>query len=83
MRPEYVAHFAAEKTFKDNLEVEITDIEKDVARQQEIILELQNSPDTWTPEDQAKLDSLQARNEDILNRVKGVNSLVPPVPPTV
>lgn len=74
----------------DGITSSITGLQGDIAALNQKITDLQNSPGTITPEDQALLDSLQAQGGTISSRLQSVASALatldaqtPPTPPTV
>ena len=77
-----ISDFAAKQNqFNDRLSAAIDGVAADVASLNAKIEELQNTPGTITPEDQAILDALQAQGEAIASRLEAVDSLTPPTPP--
>lgn len=46
------------------------------------IAALQNSSGTLTPEDQASLNDLEAAGQALADRIKTVDEMTPPTPPT-
>lgn len=77
-----ISDFAAKQAaFNDRMDVAITGLSNDVAELNAEILKLQNTPGTITPEDQALLDSLQARGEAITAKLEALDNLKAPVPP--
>jgi hypothetical protein len=72
---------AKQKEFNDRIDAAVTGLESDVQLLNEKIDELQNTPGTITPEDQALLDELQARGATIAEKLEALDSLTPPKPP--
>lgn len=55
----------------------------DIANLNKQITDLQNSAGTITPEDQARLDAIQARSQSVADKLASLDALTPPVtPPT-
>lgn len=74
---------AAQNAHNDRADAAVTDLQGDIQALNDKITELQNSPGTITPEDQASLDALQARGEAISAKLEALAALTPPpVPPT-
>lgn len=71
----------AQTTFNARLAAAIDGIAADVASLNAKIEELQNTPGTITPEDQALLDELQVAGDNLASRLEAVDGLTPPVPP--
>lgn len=71
------------KAFDARQDAAVEGITGDVAGQAALIAKLQNSPDTWTPADQAVLDDLQAKNESATAKLEALDALTPPVVPDV
>lgn len=77
-----ISDFAtAQNAFNDRVDTAITGLQGDVQALNDKITELQNSPGTVTPEDQALLDALQARGETIAAKLEALDALTPPTPP--
>jgi hypothetical protein len=77
-----IGDFAArQREFNDRMDAAISGLTEDIATLNAKILELQTSPGTITPEDQALLDELQARGETISAKLEALNALTPPAPP--
>jgi hypothetical protein len=67
--------------FNDQMDVAVSDLQGDIKSLNDTILKLQNSTGQVTPEDQASLDALQARGQDIADKLNALDALTPPVPP--
>lgn len=93
-----ISEFAAkQKAFNDqqsasidSISTSVTGIQGDINSLNQKITDLQNSPGTITPEDQALLDDLQMQGAAISSRLQVVagalgalDALTPPAPPTV
>jgi hypothetical protein len=77
-----IGDFAAkQRELNDRMDTASSGLTEDIATLNAKILELQNSPGTVTPEDQALLDELQARGETISAKLEALNALTPPAPP--
>jgi len=72
----------AQNAFNDRVDTAITGLQGDIKALNDKITELQNSAGQITPEDQALLDSLQARGQTIADKLEALDALTPPVPPT-
>ena len=68
--------------FFDRQDAAITDLQGDVKFLSDKIAELQNSGSV-TPEDQALLDAIQARQALVADKLDALNALTPPVAPPV
>lgn len=62
-------------------EAAIEDIAGDVKFLTDKIVELQNSPGTITPEDQARLDAMESRAAATTAKLEALAALTPPAPP--
>ena len=77
-----ISDFAAKQNaFNDRQDAAVEGLTTDVNALKAEIQKLQNSPGTITPEDQASLDSLQARAEGIATKLEALDALTPPTPP--
>lgn len=77
-----ISDFASKQnSFNDRIDSAVTGLQGDVAALNAKITELQNSPGTVTPEDQALLDALQSRGETIAAKLEALDALTPPTPP--
>lgn len=65
----------------DSVATAIDGLAGDVQGLKDMIEKLQNTPGVITPEDQALLDQIQARAQEISSRVIGLDAMTPPVPP--
>lgn len=74
-------YHAKQVAFHDRQDVAVEGITKDVADQAALIKQLQENPGPITPEDQALLDQLQARNEAVTAKLEALDALTPPTPP--
>lgn len=70
-----------QNAFNDRLDTAIDGVSADVQGLKDLIAQLQNSPGTVTPEDQALLDQLEARVGTAVSKVEALDSLTPPTPP--
>lgn len=78
-----ISEFAARQTaFNDRQDAAVQGISDDVAELKAEIEKLQNTQGTITAEDQALLDSIQARSEAIATKLEALDALTPPAPPT-
>ena len=77
-----ISEFAAKQNaFNDRVDAAVTGLTEDVQTLNDKIVELQNTPGTITPEDQALLDAIQARSEGIATKLEALDALTPPKPP--
>lgn len=77
-----ISDFAVKQAaFNDRMDVAVAGLVGDVTSLNAKIDELQNSPGTITPEDQALLDALQVRGEAISAKLEALDALTPPVVP--
>lgn len=77
-----ISDFAAHQSaFNTRLDTAITGLQADVEALNAKIEELQNSPGSITPEDQALLDELTSRGEAITAKLEALDALTPPPPP--
>lgn len=76
-----VEYGAKQNAFNDRVDSAVTGLTSDVEALNAKILELQNNPGPITPEDQAILDSLQARGETIATKLEALDALTPPPAP--
>lgn len=60
------------------IEAAITGVAGDIATLNDLITQLQNSAGSITPEDQALLDALQTRGEEIATRLEALDAQTPP-----
>ncbi len=79
-----ISDFAAKQTaFNARIDAGITGISGDVQKLNALIAQLQSSPGSITPEDQAALDALQTQGDALSTKVEALDALTPPaVPPT-
>ena len=81
------AYNTAQATAIDGLVSSLAGVTQDVVDLQAKIVELQNSPGTLTPADQANLDEMQADGAALVTRLQGVQSALGALdaqnPPTV
>ena len=77
------AFAAAQKVTNDAIDAAVTGLQGDVDNLNKQIADLQNSPGTLTPADQATLDSLQARGASIAAKLVALDAITPPVAPSV
>lgn len=77
-----ISDFAAKQNaFQDRVDAAILGLQGDIKSLNDKITELQNSPGTITPEDQALLDTIQGRAEKIALKLEALDALTPPTPP--
>lgn len=76
-------YFTKATAFRAREDAAIEGITADVTGQAALILKLQNSPGTLSPEDQASLDQLQASNEATTTKLEALDAMTAPVPPVV
>jgi chromosome segregation ATPase len=77
-----ISEFAEKQNaFTGRVDAAIAGLEGDVQSLNEKIAELQNTPGTITPEDQALLDAIQSRSETIATKLEALDALTPPKPP--
>lgn len=79
--PAIVEYAAKHNAHIDRVDSAVTGLTADVEALNAKILELQNNPGPITPEDQAILDSLQARGETIAQKLEALDALTPPPAP--
>lgn len=77
------AYIAAQTEINNQQDAAVDGITADVQYQADLIAKLQATQDTWTPEDQATLDALQARNSASLQKLQALDALTNPPPPVV
>jgi len=81
--PSAIADFAAKQTaFNDQLEAALTGLEGDINSLNDTIKKLQDSAGTVTPEDQALIDALVTKGQDLSARFKALDDLTPPSTPS-
>jgi len=73
----------AQNAFNDQMDASFLGLQEDIKNLNDLIVKLQNSPGTITPEDQASLDALQARAKGIADKLTALDALTPPMPPVV
>lgn len=77
-----ISDFAAKQNaFNDRQDTAIADLTADVQALNDKITELQNSPGAITPEDQALLDAIVTRGENVTAKLEALDALTPPKPP--
>lgn len=77
-----ISDFAAkQKSFNDRQDAAVTGLQGDVEYLVKKIEELQSTPGSITPEDQALLDEIQTRSEAIATKLEALDALTPPAPP--
>lgn len=77
-----ISEFAAKQNeFNDRLDVAISGVSQDVTELKALIEQLQSTPGEITPEDQALLDTLQARAEAATQKLEALDAMTPPPPP--
>jgi methyl-accepting chemotaxis protein len=74
---------AAQKSFNDRIDSAVSGLSDDISQLNAKIEELQTSPGTITPEDQALLNELQQRGEAIATKLEALDAMTPPTPPAV
>lgn len=70
-----------QKAFHERQDAAIEGLRADVLALNEKITELQNSPGVITPEDQAMLDALEARGQEISAKLEALDAQTPPKSP--
>lgn len=77
-----ISEFAEKQAaFNNRMDSAVQGIVGDVAELNRKIEELQNSPGTITPEDQALLDALEVRGDAISAKLEAIDALTPPPVP--
>jgi chromosome segregation ATPase len=77
-----ISDYAAKQAaFQDRIDTAITGLTADIAELNALIVTLQNTPGPISAEDQATLDTLQARTEAIATKVEALDALTPPAVP--
>lgn len=77
-----ISDFAAKQTtFNDQMDTAVSGLTDDVKNLNDQIAELQASPGTVTPEDQALLDGITARAQGIADKLTALDALTPPKVP--
>jgi cob(I)alamin adenosyltransferase len=67
----------------DQIDAAVTGLTSDIKNLSDQITQLQNSPGTITPADQALLDGIEARTKTIADKLTALDAVTPPVaPPT-
>lgn len=78
-----IADFAVKQNaFNDQQDAAIVDITTEIATLNSTIAALQASTGTITADDQALLDSIQTRAAAITAKLKALDTLTPPTPPS-
>lgn len=72
---------AKQNAFHDRQDAAVAGVTADVEAQAALIKQLQDNPGPITPEDQALLDQLQARNEAVAAKLEALDQLTPPPAP--
>lgn len=81
-RPEVQKFYDEVTALQDRKDAAITQITATEKEQLALIEKLQNTPDGWTPEDQALLDQIQARSKTQVDALEALSTLPdPPTPP--
>ncbi len=77
-----ISDFATKQNaFNDRIDTAIADLQGDVQNLNDTITQLQNSPGTITPDDQALLDAIQTRTEGVTTKLEALDALTPPKAP--
>jgi hypothetical protein len=77
-----ISDFAATvQSHFDSVATSIDGLSGDVQGLKDMIETLQNTPGAITPEDQALLDQIQSRAEEIASRIVTLDAMTPPAPP--
>lgn len=77
-----ISEFAdRQKAFNERQETAIAGVVADVKALNDKITELQNTAGEITPEDQALLDDIEARNKVIAEKLEALDAQTPPTPP--
>lgn len=82
VNPQIEAFVTQMNTFMSAMDVSITGIQGDIKSLNDTITLLQNTPSTLTAEDQALLDTLQAKAEAMAGAIDAIDAMTPPVTPT-
>ena len=78
-----ISDYAAKvNAFNDRVDAAIAGVTGDVEAQAALIKQLQDNPGPITPEDQAILDQLEARNAAQATKLEALDALTPPVVPS-
>ena len=81
--PQIEAFVAQQNVFLNKIEGHVTGLTGDVKSLNDTILLLQKTPGVLTPQDQALLDSIQAKTEALVGGIEALDALTPPVLPPV
>jgi len=77
-----ISEFAdRQKAFNDRQSTAVDGLVADVKALNDKITELQNTTGEITPEDQALLDDIEARNKVIAEKLEALDAQTPPTPP--
>lgn len=77
-----ISNFAArQNAFNDRLDVAVTGLQGDIKSLNEAIQKLQDSQGQVTPEDQALLDQIEARGDQLASKLEALDALTPPAAP--
>lgn len=77
------AHKQKMDAFMVDLGNAIDGVRGDIDTQAALIKQLQESPGTITPEDQAILDQLESNQQALVGKIQAVDAMTPPAPPPV
>ena len=81
-KDEALAKYVTDQTaINDQQDTAIDNVLADVKFLNDKIAQLQNTPDGWTPADQATLDALQQRTSATLQKLQALDALTNPEPP--
>lgn len=79
-----ISDFVAKQTsFNNRLATAIDGLAGDVKQLNDKIAEIQNSPGTISPEDQASLDALTKMGDELAAKAEALDALTPPTVPPV
>lgn len=82
-RPELVTFAAAQRGYNERQTTARTALAEKIKSMAELIEKLQNTPDGWTPEDQATLDELTTLSETATTGIEELAKIQPPTVPDV
>jgi len=72
-----------QQEYNDKMDLALEGLKGDIKALNDEILKLQNSPGEISPEDQASLDALQGKGQELSDKASELDNLTPPVPPVV
>lgn len=71
-----------QKAYNDQMDAFISAVSNDVNHLHDVILNLQDSLGSISPEDQLVIDQLQKQSKDLLNKMSSIDNLTPPPTPS-